>query len=145
MTQIPYISDTFDVVCRLGVIAPDDMDDDTAPDVKTVGGVVHITILVDNKPVKALVYEEDDGHFRLIQVRGITYSIDRYTGSLLSPDGRKLSLYKASSPRVQPNNFTYLANVVFDTGLSLTIPFDETPTHPDGTVDLGALTGLVRY
>ena len=140
MTQIPFDSDTFEVVCRLGMFANDGDDLNTAPDIVTTSGKVTISVLVDGEPVKTISYLEDDGHHRIIQVRGIEYFIDRKTGKLLTGNNQPVSLYKASSPRVKPNNFTYLAVITFPNNFSLSIQFDETPTHADGSVDLGALT-----
>ena len=140
MTQIPFDSDTFEVVCRLGMFANDGDDLNTAPDIVTTSGKVTISVLVDGEPVKTISYLEDDGHHRIIQVRGIEYFIDRKTGKLLTGNNQFVSLYKASSPRVKPNNFTYLAVITFPNNFSLSIQFDETPTHADGSVDLGALT-----
>ena len=144
MSQLPFESDTFEVVCRLGLLTGDGADSDTAPDVVTSPGTVMVTAILNGSPLKTLVYTEWDDHYRIIQVRGLTYSIDRYTGALLASDGRKISLYKSTSPNIKPNGFTYLATISIENGVTITVPFDDTPTHPDGTVDLGALIGVVR-
>ena len=49
MSQLPFESDTFEVVCRLGLLTGDGADSDSAPDVVTSAGTVLVTAILNGE------------------------------------------------------------------------------------------------
>lgn len=142
MTEAPIErhpdADFFRVVCRLGAILPDGSDADTKPDLTTKAGTVTIS---STAPGRILVMTEADGHDRIMGYSGETYTVDAATGELIAADGTVgLQLLSPTSDRVKPQGYPYTATIKIGLGgPSVTVTFDATPTHPDGTVDLARL------
>ena len=142
MTEAPIEwhpeADFFRVVCRLGALLPDGSDADTKPDLTTRAGTVTIS---STAPGRILVKTEADGHDRIIGYSGDTYDVDAATGELVAADGTVgLQLLSPTSDRVKPQGYPYKATIKLGTGgPSVSVTFDATPTHPDGTVDLARL------
>lgn len=142
MTEAPIEwhpdADFFRVVCRLGAILPDGSAADTKPDLTTKAGTVTIS---STAPGRILVMTEADGHDRIMGYSGETYTVDAATGELIAADGTVgLQLLSPTSDRVKPQGYPYTATIKIGLGgPSVTVTFDATPTHPDGTVDLARL------
>ena len=139
-TLIPWAEDVdlIHVVCRVGTVGADTVADiDRKPDFLTSDGTVSISSLV---PGGLIEYAEEDGRSRLVNVATEEYSIDLNTGELVDASGN-VGCYVLSpaSDRVKPQGYGYKAVITFGEAGSVTVLFNETPTQPDGSIDLAKL------
>lgn len=130
---IPSPVASFEVRCSVGQYVMDSDDSGKAPDLIAVGGRVEITPSL-TKPLRVLTVPP-----RVVSHDTLKFNIDPDSGELIHQDGTVgVFLIDSRDPNLDPQDWTYTANVIPNKGRSWSVTF-RGPEEGSTVVDLGTI------